>query len=854
MKIQSSFSIMCIHSYIIDIKKQGWVWMLCTLLPACLWGQGKLSGSVTNASGAPLAFASIITDDFTLGTVTDEKGNFIWELPEGEWRVIVRYIGYKEQKDTLIIKGNVQKNFVLEEEELSTEDVYITSDGRDPAYGIIEKAIANKEKNGNPYPQYAHKAYTKTSIFLPKNFNFEELEGLKLGGKKKGEDNSMLDLPPELRSKILYLSETLSEVSIQAPEKAKEKIISSRVSGDREGYSMFGNMINQFDPYKNRIILESDKGLISPVSDNAFFYYDFKLLGTAIEKGQKSYKIQLIPKRLYDPVLRGIIYIADSSYAIKELEVFAAKRQQLETMDSLHLRKQYTQIGDAWLPYNSRMAFTIVFNLGLVKIPFDGFSSSLLSEYNVKPSFSPKTFNAEVIAVSDSALHLHKMQWDRLRPMPLTPEEAFDFHLKDSLEQVRKSPRYLDSLQSRNNKIKPLWMIINGQKFSYHRIKLNIQINPLLEWAGFTPMEGFYLMPKADIQKAFTKNRKLYVTPMLRYGFTNQKLSYQVTGKWESNPKKGEVWSFGGGDFVHQLSDMEQIDMYLNSLNAVFYKLSFIRLYQQRYGELRYQRELFNGFTATAGMGYYQRTAMQNKTEFSWSKSGEPYHANEVLNNSFYTTPMPSHQTLMAEVELRYRPGTKYISVPNGKIDLGSKYPTFAVHYQRAISINTQSSNFSRVRLSISDETSLGLMGVLHWRVTAGRYLHIQRIYFPDMFHYKGNERFFHFGNFDVFYLMPYYRFSGTLPYIEAHAEQAFNGFLLNKIPLIRRLQLNEYVGVHGLFQQGQTPYVELNAGVEKKIFKIIPLRIDFNVRLMGNAGQKYGYKLITQNVLDIGQ
>ena len=63
---------------------------------------------------------------------------------------------------------------------------------------------------------------------------------------------------------------------------------------------------------------------------------------------------------------------------------------------------------------------------------------------------------------------------------------------------------------------------------------------------------------------------------------------------------------------------------------------------------------------------------------------------------------------------------------------------------------------------------------------------------------------------------LPYYDFSSKDWAFEAHAEQNFGGFFLNKLPLIRKLKLKEVVGFHYLKTPTVSNYVELSVGVEK--------------------------------------
>ena len=72
---------------------------------------------------------------------------------------------------------------------------------------------------------------------------------------------------------------------------------------------------------------------------------------------------------------------------------------------------------------------------------------------------------------------------------------------------------------------------------------------------------------------------------------------------------------------------------------------------------------------------------------------------------------------------------------------------------------------------------------------------------------------------------MPYYKFSADKWFNESHFEHHFNGFLINKIPLIKKLKIQEVIGVHYLTSNNLKNYYEINFGFEN-LFKL--LRIDY--------------------------
>ena len=72
------------------------------------------------------------------------------------------------------------------------------------------------------------------------------------------------------KKKMIYLSETVSKVSVEGKGKTKIEVISTRVSGDKDGFGFAG--ARWISLYENNINLRSvlnPRGFVSPVADNA---------------------------------------------------------------------------------------------------------------------------------------------------------------------------------------------------------------------------------------------------------------------------------------------------------------------------------------------------------------------------------------------------------------------------------------------------------------------------------------------------------------------------------------------------------------------------------------------------------
>src|SRR5207245_1089209 len=84
-----------------------------------------------------------------------------------------------------------------------------------------------------------------------------------------------------------------------------------------------------------------------------------------------------------------------------------------------------------------------------------------------------------------------------------------------------------------------------------------------------------------------------------------------------------------------------------------------------------------------------------------------------------------------------------------------------------------------------------------------------------------------------------YYKYSTNEDFVEAHGEYNFGGFLLNKIPLIRKLKLNEIAGVHFFSSDsGGKNYLETSFGIEK----LRLLRADFVISFLDGKQVSTGF------------
>jgi len=93
-----------------------------------LYSQEKftISGTIQEAtSNETLISVNIIIPELQTGTTTNEYGFYSITLPEGEYKVIISYIGFSDVVETINLSQNITKNYSLEEATQNLDEVVI---------------------------------------------------------------------------------------------------------------------------------------------------------------------------------------------------------------------------------------------------------------------------------------------------------------------------------------------------------------------------------------------------------------------------------------------------------------------------------------------------------------------------------------------------------------------------------------------------------------------------------------------------------------------------------------------------------------------------------------------------------
>ena len=824
------------------------IYLILTLIFS-VFSNAQIRGTITDNKGIPLSLVTIFEENTYNGTSSNEQGKYELNIKKtGKHTIVFQYLGFKTQKITLTIdKFPYVQNIQLEEENYSLSEVVINAKDN-PANAVIRQAIAHKKENSEKTARFKADFYSR-GIFKVKDLP------KKILGQKIGDLDGAVD---STGTGIIYLSETVSKIIFEKPDNLKERIIASKISGDNKGFSYNTARSTIYDFYDNT--LDFNSKMISPIADNAFNYYKYKIEGTFQDENNLMInKIKVIAKRDAEPVFEGYIYIVEDSWAIYAVDLdIKGYRMQQEIMDIMKLKQNfsYNKNNQIW----AKNTQSIEFSAGIFGIKFNGKFSYVYSNYEFEKAFAKKTFTNEIVSFEDNSNKKDTMFWNKIRPIPLTIEENTDYIKKDSVHEVRNSKKYLDSIDKKGNKFKFL-NPITGYSWKNSSEKKSFRYDGLLKLSSlsFNTVQGWNLdsgFSFRNWKNEEEKGKSTSVNTKFNYGFSEDRLRVTANYYHRFNNQNYANLSVFGGSKVNQFNPEEPITSFINTISTLFFKDNYMKLYNKEFAGATYSQNAGNNFYLKGTLEYQQRKPLFNTTDYTFIKTEDVYSSNNPLPANNLIPIFEQHHLTKAAVFARINFGNKYISRPDGRLNIRNyDYPTLTFGYENAFASNEKKYEYQLITGQVRYDFDAGNKGTLGMNLKAGTFINGENISFVDYKHFNGNRT--HIGTSDrylnVFNLLPYYSNSTNKSYFETHLEHNDKGYIMNKIPLLNKLNSTLVLGFHTLAVPDRKPYTEFTVGLDNLGFgKLKVFRLDY-VRSFQNGIQENGvvFGLKILNVLE---
>jgi len=785
----------------------------------------KIRGRIIDSeTKQPLPFVNIAFKGTTIGTTSDFDGQYFLETRNPSDSLYISFVGYKAEVFKIQKESFQTLNIELKPESFDLQEVIITP-GENPAHVLLRKIIANKIKN-NPsrFESYQYETYSKMEMDL--NNIKDDFRNKKIMRQFQFVfdymDTSVVSGKPYLP---IFITESLSDYYYQKKPKIEREIIkASQMSGINDNASLAqftGQLHQKINIYDNYIDL-FEMGFISPIADGGLRYYKYYLTDSAYREGNWCYHMSFKPKRKQEPTFTGDFWVTDTTFAIQNMQMRIAKDVNLNWVKDLVSINEFQKLNDSiWFlkKQNLVVDFMLTEKDSSKQMGFFGRKTNSFRNIKINEPIKDEILKLDNnVIVTENALSHPKKYWDDSRPYKLSEREAGIYAMVDSIQSV---PLY-------KNIIDIITTFVTG-----YYVKGNFEYGPYYKMYSFNEIEGNRFMFGGRTSNAFST--KVMFNGHLAYGDKDNKLKYGLGFLYMVNKLPRESFGMQYKHDIHQLGKSPNAFTEGNILSSLLKRNPNNKLTMLNQLEAHYEKEWIQGFSNTLKFRYRDITPTQYV----------PFIAPGINGGN----PVPSIKASEIELRTRWTKNEKVIMGEFERVSLGGPIPIVNLYLTMGIKdVLGSDHEYYKMDLSVEQTLELPPLGNLYYSITAGKLF--GKVPYPLLHLHEGNETY----AFDpyAFNMMNYYEFASD-QYVSLFVEHHFNGLILNKIPLFRKLKWRTVVSGKGLigglsdknngsltdtdskmyFPEGLSdvskPYFEASVGVEN-IFKFI--RIDAMWRL----------------------
>lgn len=773
----------------------------------------KVSGTVMNTNKEPLPLASIGVRELHSGIITKDDGSYTFSLERGKYELVVTMIGYQTQVVTVQVNNSdVIQDIFMEVDSSNLSEVVIRVKARDRAEEIIKNVIQNKDKI-QPAVSYSCSVYIKASQ-TDSAISKRKSAGLADTSATVSDFNAM----------------SLAEISLRLDKNAngqmKEERLGVRKEGDIQSLFYLNATGSDLNVYNNLLKAPSLSAIpfVSPLSYSGLLAYRFKTLKIDRSGKRKVYTIAVRPRLLSNATVEGELTIIDSLWVVTKAE-FRLPSAHLPEYDRFEVRQQFTPVDDSvWMMNRQQFDYYSKTKTGKNY----GQTVAVYSNYELNKKFKKGYFGNEISNTSIKAYEKDSAFWNSVRTEPLSKQELLYSRYRDSLFTLMHTEAYLDSMDRLLNKITWKRMLVFGQIINDHKKQRTWILPPVT--TIFLPFQfgGSRLSFRVAYKKTFSSKKDFSFDVKTSYGFRNR----DVNGVFH----------------IHHM---------YNPFNRGYFKISVGRDFGYIYGGdawinliKRSNIYLENFFTLGHGLELLNGLYLSNEFEVALNRSVSGYKINpnvDSLFGDFLTDNQPqdfqAYNAFYSKAKLEFTPFQKYMREPREKIILGSKWPTFYVYWRKGIpGIFKSEINFDYLEYGVTQKINMGVAGVSTYTIKTGNFPNKKDLRLIDYTYQRRGD--------PIYFRDPYKLFQAldsTFPifrrYYQGNYVHEFNGALINKIPFMKKLQLNEIAGAGFLISKERNlKYFELFAGLERVFkFPLNPLsKFKLGVYVVGSAANQF--------------
>ena len=788
------------------------------------------------ANGEPIPFAAVKYIGTSEGRSTDMDGNFVLPILDNYDKFEITFLGYKPVTVTVPRGRQEVRDQIIK---MYSDDILLTevvvkknkqkySRKNNPAVELMRKVIANKKLSDIKEKDFYHfEKYEK------KTFSYNDIKGTK--------DTLLSEICPETGKLIIpiMVDETSSEENYRKnPKTVKTTILAKRSDGFQSMLSS-GDMLTTYvkdiftdvDIYKDNVRLLQHP-FISPISTNeAIGFYHYFIEDTLMVDNERCIDVVFLPNNTQDFGFAGHLYITDDNLnQVKRAIINVPTNSGVNFVDNLMVIQDFMTLptGERVMKVDN-MIVELSGLYGAIKFQCQRYSQ--YSNYDFSPITDKKAFKSPKIerVMADATLK-DSTYWASIRPVQLTNAEN---HLGNGVDKI-------------NDDLGGFWKFLltavveNSVELTPKPNKLDLI--PLNSIISHNDVDGWRF--QLPLQTTGNLSPHLFVRGYGAYGTKDEKMKYKAEVEYSFNKKKYMAHEFPRRSIIasYMYDDMSPVDKFAGTVkDNVYSSFKTSKVDQMMYVndfKLKGQYETDNFMTWSLTLDHSKLTPT--------GKLIYQRNADGVI--------LPHIKTSDIKVGFRYAPRETFINSKQQRLPINNDAPIFTLEHTMGMDgfLGGQY-NYNMTEATVFKKFWLpGACGSIEAYVKGG--VQWNKVPFPMLFTPQSNLSYFVQFDSWSFNMLRNMEFLNDR-YVSLLVNWSFDGKILNRIPLLKKLKLREYVGFKMLyghltdrnnpfenptdndlfrfptrdgyqtsFVMGNKPYMELSVGISN-IFKVLTIQ-----------------------------
>lgn len=794
-----------------------------------------------DVTGKVLPDVAVSVAGTQIGTLTNDTGYYRLEVGDTVQFLKFSFLGYRAMRQWIPQQQKLMEVRLSEDATLISEVVVHAGRYRNknnPAVALIKEVIAHKPTNRRTqYAQLRFESYEKLQLglsnppaslkehpLLSKQFRFvfDNLDTTRFSGRA---------IWP------VYLEENVLQHFFTSHPDRRKTIVKGvkKVNYDEQFINIEStktfvkHLFRDVDIYDNNVFILTNV-FLSPIADMAPAFYKFYITDTLISAaGDQWVALRYEPRNVEDKLFTGKLWITmDGNYAVVKALLDVDKKVNINWVSGFSLQQQFEKMdnGKYLLAASEQYAH---FGIGNSK---DGvFAERKITNrlFDWQTAIQDSLFRNVDVDVAQDAAVLSEDYWAGARPDSLSAAEAQTYRNVDSIGKMPMFKR---------------WQFIISALASDYATLDKYEIGPINSFISFNPVEGLKLRVGGRTRPEL--NKWLYADGYIAYGFKDARWKYLLSGYWSLNGR-----SVFTGYPLHYFKVSANRETSIPGLATQFFSENNVLLSIKR-GEN--DKWLYNDIYQADYVVEFGNHHQLNLRYKNWRQS--------PAANLYFLHEDPVSDTVNtlnnSELSLNWRwaPYEKFAQRKSYRRVVPSKYPIMNVQIGMSIEdFMGGAYRYQFVRADVYKRFHLSQLGMADVRLR-GFYLKGQ-VPFPLLDIARANQTYAFDQN--AYNLMNFLEFVSDRN-VSLIVDYHLYGFLFNKVPLLKALNLREVVGFKllygGLSKEntpalapggnllrfpldadgqpltyalGDIPYTEINFGVEN-ILNV--LRVDVVRRL----------------------